>query len=141
MILYVFFDKHTFQPMEDFEKSQSQGNGGYKRGKMSFTIIRHTNLSLDDRLKTNHQRCSHVSITENPFYKKTARIALLRKKSKKLELEIKALYVMLGEKTEEDDLYEEELEILRSKYSKLTRLQQKIEKESIELKKMLRNDV
>ena len=112
--------------------------GGYRpTGMTSFTLIRRPGSDLDDRMRDQLQHKHHGNISENPFYKKTVQLDVLKKKMRKLERQIKALLIMLGEKTEEDDLYEVELEILKSKYAKRNKLQKEFDERSAELRKSL----
>jgi hypothetical protein len=86
-----------------------------------------------ERLEHKHR----ASLIDNPYYKQTIELTMLGKKKTLLERQIKALIVMLNEKTMEDELYEVESTLLHQKYKEYSKLQKEYDKKAKKLRNSL----
>ena len=116
---------------------REDGPGCYEpTGYSTFTLIRRPNDDLSEETEAKIYHRTHQSIVTNVFYIKTERIARLRKEIELLETQIKALAIMLKEKTEEDENYEEERLLFVKKHNRLKRVQKKLQKKRGEFDRM-----
>jgi hypothetical protein len=122
---------------ERYETRRYSSGGCYKATNTYFTLIKRAD---NDRTNDGIRRLEHKhreSLAENPYYKKTVELKAKKKELTKLERDIKALHIMLNEKTPDDELYEDELTILKQKYKKHAKLQKEYDKKAKELKESL----
>lgn len=121
----------------DASALMERSTGCYRPTNTYFTLVKraddHQSLDGVKRLEHKHRK----SLIENVYYKKTVLLTLKKKKLTKLEREIKALHIMLNEKTPADELYEDESTILRQKYKKHAKLYKEYDKLARELKTSL----
>jgi hypothetical protein len=121
---------------DDRDGKSSSSSGCYGVTNTYFTLVRRENGENGDDIGSLEHR-HRESLTENPYYKLTVELATLGKKKKKLERDIKALVVMLNEKTMEDELYEPESALLKE----TTRKYHEIQKEYYKKAKTLRDSL